>query len=139
MSFSAASLFASVVVSAMGLGFFLYGKRQNEPLQLIAGATLMIFPYFVESAGWVTCATACGNQANSESWDFNALEFCKSAKVSFWNTSVDATKQNLAGRFEVLVDDLLRCGILSIRYEVLVDDLSLTFLSTSLPRKRQSR
>ncbi|MEZ4271877.1 MAG: hypothetical protein R3C68_10750 [Myxococcota bacterium] len=53
MSFSPAALFASVVVSAMGLGFFLYGKRQARPFQLVAGLTLMIFPYFVESASWM--------------------------------------------------------------------------------------
>ena len=53
MSFSPAALFASLVVSGVGLGFFLYGKRQGRPLQLIAGLALMVFPYFVESASWM--------------------------------------------------------------------------------------
>ena len=52
-SFTAASLFASVLVSAVGMGFFLYGKRQSRPIQLVAGLALMVFPYFVGSATWM--------------------------------------------------------------------------------------
>lgn len=51
--FSPGVLFASIVVSAIGLGFFLYGKKQSRPLQLIAGLVLMVYPYFVDSAGWM--------------------------------------------------------------------------------------
>lgn len=50
---SAGSLFASIVVSAIGLGFFLYGKRQHRPLQLIAGIALMVYPYFVTNVAWM--------------------------------------------------------------------------------------
>ncbi len=46
-------LFASIVVSAIGLALFLYGKRQGRPLQLVAGLGLMIYPYFVHSIGWM--------------------------------------------------------------------------------------
>lgn len=51
--FSPGALFASIVVSAIGLGFFLYGKRQSRPLHLIAGVALMVYPYFVTSVAWM--------------------------------------------------------------------------------------
>jgi hypothetical protein len=44
-----ASLFASFAVSSIGYVAFAYGKRQRRPPQLIAGLTLMLFPYFVDS------------------------------------------------------------------------------------------
>jgi len=47
MDFSAASLFASLVVSSVGLGFFIYGKKQLRTPQLIVGLAMMVFPYFV--------------------------------------------------------------------------------------------
>jgi len=40
-------LFVSVVASAIGMGLFLYGKRQRRPPQLIAGVGLMVYPYVV--------------------------------------------------------------------------------------------
>ena len=50
MDFSASALFASLVVSTVGFGFFMYGKKQVRIPQLSAGITLMVFPYFVASA-----------------------------------------------------------------------------------------
>ncbi len=47
MDFSAGSLFASLVVSSVGLGFFLYGKKQARFPQLLTGLALMGLPYFV--------------------------------------------------------------------------------------------
>lgn len=46
-------LFASLVVSAIGLGFFLYGKRQGRPVQLLGGLGLMVYPIFVHSVAWM--------------------------------------------------------------------------------------
>ena len=51
--FSPAVLFLSLVVSGIGFGFFLYGKRQDRIPQLIAGLALMVYPYFVAGAGWM--------------------------------------------------------------------------------------
>lgn len=41
-----------VVFSAIGLGYFIYGKRQRAPVPLVCGLVLMIFPYFVSNV-WI--------------------------------------------------------------------------------------
>ena len=51
MQLSAGSLFASLVVSAIGYALFSYGKKQSRLPQLAAGVALMVYPYFV--AGWI--------------------------------------------------------------------------------------
>ena len=38
-----------LLFGSIGLGFFLYGKRQRAVVPLVCGLTLMIFPYFVSS------------------------------------------------------------------------------------------
>jgi hypothetical protein len=34
----------------MGIGFFIYGKRQRMVVPLVCGLALMIFPYFVSNS-----------------------------------------------------------------------------------------
>jgi hypothetical protein len=46
---SIASLLWSVLFGAVGLGFFIYGKKQSAIVPLGCGVALMIFPYFVSS------------------------------------------------------------------------------------------
>jgi hypothetical protein len=36
-----------VLFSAIGLGFFIYGKRQQMIVPLISGIALMVYPYFI--------------------------------------------------------------------------------------------
>ena len=54
------SLFGSV-----GLGFFIYGKRQKAVVPLVCGLVLMVFPYFVSNTialvaiGIALIAVAC--------------------------------------------------------------------------------
>lgn len=50
MDLSAGSLFASLLVSTVGLGLFLYGKKATRIPQLVVGLALMGFPYFVSGA-----------------------------------------------------------------------------------------
>ena len=45
-----ASLFLSLVVSGVGFVLFVYGRKQERWPQLVAGLTLMVYPYFVGSA-----------------------------------------------------------------------------------------
>lgn len=45
-----ASLLLSVIFSSIGLGYFIYGKKQQQMLPLICGIALMIYPYFFDSA-----------------------------------------------------------------------------------------
>lgn len=48
MDFSSTdSLLASLIVGSLGLGLFLYGKKQQKMPQLGVGLTMMVYPYFV--------------------------------------------------------------------------------------------
>ena len=44
---SGGSLFAGLFVSGVGLGLFLYGKKQARLPQLVAGLLLMLLPFVV--------------------------------------------------------------------------------------------
>lgn len=41
------TLLWGLLFSSIGLGFFLYGRKQRAIVPLVCGLTLMIFPYFV--------------------------------------------------------------------------------------------
>jgi len=58
MDLSASSLFASFLVGMIGLGLFIYGKKQTRLPQLVVGMALMVFPYFVEGVLWVYAISA---------------------------------------------------------------------------------
>ena len=47
---SGASLFCTVLFSSVGLGYFVYGKKQKKGVPFICGIGLMLFPYFVSNA-----------------------------------------------------------------------------------------
>ncbi|HUK57160.1 MAG TPA: amino acid transport protein [Nitrospiria bacterium] len=49
MEFDTLNLFLNVLFSAIGLGYFVYGKRQRQGPALLAGLLLMIYPYFVSN------------------------------------------------------------------------------------------
>ncbi|MEO6666324.1 MAG: hypothetical protein ABIO65_06080 [Nitrospiria bacterium] len=40
-------LMLSLVFGMIGFGYFRYGKRRSEPLVMIAGVLLMVFPYLI--------------------------------------------------------------------------------------------
>jgi len=44
---SETSLLWGVVFGSIGLGYFVYGKRQRRGVPLVCGLGLMLFPYFV--------------------------------------------------------------------------------------------
>jgi multisubunit Na+/H+ antiporter MnhB subunit len=46
-------LFSALIVGAVGLGLFMYGKRQERYPQLIGGMALMVYPYFVAGSSRV--------------------------------------------------------------------------------------
>lgn len=39
-----------LLFGSIGLGFFVYGKKQRALVPLLCGLVLMIFPYFVSNA-----------------------------------------------------------------------------------------
>ena len=45
-------LLVSVITGAFGLGYFVYGKKQGQPVPLITGIGLMVYPYAVDSLLW---------------------------------------------------------------------------------------
>ena len=44
---SASSLFWGLLFGSVGLGFFVYGKKQKAVVPMVCGLVLMIFPYFI--------------------------------------------------------------------------------------------
>ena len=44
---NAGVLLWSLLFSSIGLGFFLYGKKQRAVVPLVCGLVLMIYPYFI--------------------------------------------------------------------------------------------
>jgi len=53
MQISGDWLVASMIVSTVGFGFFMYGKKQSRIPQLLAGMALMVYPAFVSSPTWM--------------------------------------------------------------------------------------
>jgi hypothetical protein len=44
------SLLWGLLFGSIGMGFFIYGKKQRMAVPLVCGLALMIFPYFVTNA-----------------------------------------------------------------------------------------
>jgi hypothetical protein len=42
-------LFVGLITGLFGMGYFVYGKKQNMFMPMIAGGALCIYPYFVDS------------------------------------------------------------------------------------------
>jgi len=47
---SASSLFLGVLFGSVGLGFFIYGRKQRTIVPLLCGLALMVVPYFIPNA-----------------------------------------------------------------------------------------
>lgn len=45
--FTATTLFLGVLFGSIGLGFFIYGRKQRKVVPLLCGLMLMIVPYFI--------------------------------------------------------------------------------------------
>lgn len=53
MDISPGYLIASFAVSTVGLGLFLYGKKQLRTPHLATGVVMMGYPYFIASPLWM--------------------------------------------------------------------------------------
>lgn len=53
MNFSTGWLLSSLLVSSVGAGFFVYGKKQTRMPQLLAGILLVVESTFVPSWSWM--------------------------------------------------------------------------------------
>jgi hypothetical protein len=54
-----ASLLWGVLFGAVGLGFFVYGKKQKAIVPLACGVALMVAPYLVSNA-WLLAGVGLG-------------------------------------------------------------------------------
>lgn len=50
---NASTLWWGLLFGSIGLGFFLYGKKQRAVVPLFCGVGLMVFPYFVTGTAWL--------------------------------------------------------------------------------------
>ncbi len=48
-----ALLLWGLLFSAIGMGFFIYGRKQTRAVPLVCGLVLMVYPYFVPSTIWL--------------------------------------------------------------------------------------
>jgi len=46
------ALIASIFLGIIGSGYFMYGKKSHQPVPLVAGVLLCVFPYFIDSFLW---------------------------------------------------------------------------------------
>ena len=54
-----ATLLWSVLFGSIGLGFFLYGRKQSKLVPLLCGLLLMAYPYFIDNT-WLLVAIGVG-------------------------------------------------------------------------------
>ena len=47
-----ASLAIGILTGAIGVAYFIYGKRQARFAPLLAGLALCTYPYFIDSVPW---------------------------------------------------------------------------------------
>jgi hypothetical protein len=47
--FNTSTLMWGMIFGSIGLGFFIYGKKQRAVVPLLSGMALMVFPYFVSN------------------------------------------------------------------------------------------
>ncbi|NNP71001.1 amino acid transport protein [Acinetobacter sp. Ac_5812] len=51
---NATQLFLGVIFSSIGLGYFMYGKKQKMTVPLVCGLVLMLFTYFIDSTTMIS-------------------------------------------------------------------------------------
>ena len=50
MDTSTASLLWGLIFGSIGMGYFIYGKKQKRGVPFASGIGLMVFPYFVSNS-----------------------------------------------------------------------------------------
>lgn len=46
-------LFLGMIISTIGVGYIMYGKRQTKFAPVVAGVVLCLYPYFVTDLTWL--------------------------------------------------------------------------------------
>ncbi|BDU51709.1 hypothetical protein [Haliovirga abyssi] len=47
------TLLISFIISTIGLGYFMYGKKSYNSMFLVIGIILMAYPYFIQNIMWM--------------------------------------------------------------------------------------
>jgi hypothetical protein len=47
-------LFLGMIISTVGVGYVMFGRRQSKLVPVIVGVVLCIYPYFVDDWVWLT-------------------------------------------------------------------------------------
>ena len=50
---NSSALWWGLLFGSIGLGFFVYGRKQQAIVPLVCGGVLMVFPYFVSGTVWL--------------------------------------------------------------------------------------
>lgn len=53
VALNASTLWWGLLFGSIGLGFFIYGRKQRAIVPLVCGIGLMAFPYFVSGTAWL--------------------------------------------------------------------------------------
>lgn len=53
VALNASTLWWGMLFGSIGLGFFVYGRKQRVIVPLVCGVALMAFPYFVTATAWL--------------------------------------------------------------------------------------
>lgn len=53
MRLNASILWWGLLFGSIGMGFFIYGRKQRAIVPLVCGVALMAFPYFVTGTVWL--------------------------------------------------------------------------------------
>ena len=63
-------LFGGLVFGVIGMGVFMYGKKQARMSPLAIGVALMVYPYFVDRAWlvWTIGVALCGGLYVFREW-----------------------------------------------------------------------
>jgi len=48
-----AGILIGILTGAVGVGYFIYGKRQTKFVPLVSGMLLCVYPYFLSSVMWM--------------------------------------------------------------------------------------
>ena len=48
------SLLIGIIAGAIGVGYFMYGKRQTKFAPMLAGVLLCVYPYFTDNLLWLS-------------------------------------------------------------------------------------
>lgn len=49
----------SMLFGSVGLGYFVYGRKQQRVTALVSGLSLMIYPWFVADTAWLVIIGIC--------------------------------------------------------------------------------